>query len=179
MSTTTAASASRARRFLEAEAVIWLATVDGSGRPALVPVWFWWDGEAILVASKPDARKVRNIRNNARVMLALGNPDDDFDVGLIEAHAELVEVPVRSVLVAGLATKYETRMRAIGLTATEFASTYQQVIRISPIRPLAWQGRTRSVAESGPAGGMLEPLRRSLRGLVMGMLGPGRRAGAG
>jgi len=36
-------------------------------------------------------RKVANLRANARVMLALGEADDDFDVGLLEGVTEVVE----------------------------------------------------------------------------------------
>jgi PPOX class probable F420-dependent enzyme len=171
MSTTTVASARRAHAFLERESVLWLATVDGSGRPAVVPVWFWWDGDAILVASKPGARKVRNIRNEGRVMLALGDPDDDFDVGLIEALAELVEVPVRSLLAAGMARKYASRMASIGLTLTDFEATYRQVIRISPTRPLAWRGRTGSVGKADAPSGRFGGFRRVARALALAVLG--------
>jgi PPOX class probable F420-dependent enzyme len=175
MTATTHAPAARSRRFLETEMVIWLATVDAAARPAIVPVWFWWDGDAILVASKPGARKVRNIRANERVMVGLGDPNDDFDVGLIEATAELVEIPTRALLSAGLAAKYQTRMAAIGLSPDEFAATYAQVIRIVPTRPLPWRGRTRPEAlpdpssTSGPSilarlGAMLGWLAGPLRG---------------
>ena len=59
--------------------------------PHLVPIWFWWDGEALLVFSKPDAQKVRNLRANPSVMLALGDAEDDFDVGLLEGRAEFLD----------------------------------------------------------------------------------------
>ena len=134
--------AARIRVFLERESVIWLATSGDGGRPSLVPVWFWWDGDAILVASKPNALKVRNIRSNPEVMLALGDADDDFDVGLVEARAELVDVPTRALLVDGLQAKYARRMAAIGLGPEEFAATYSQVVRIDPSRWLHWHGRT-------------------------------------
>ncbi len=134
--------AARIRAFLERESVIWLATAGDGGRPSLVPVWFLWDGEAILVASKPQARKVRNIRSNPEVMLALGDAEDDFDVGLVEARAELVDIPTRALLAAGLQAKYGRRMAAIGLGPTEFAATYSQVVRIDPSKWLHWHGRT-------------------------------------
>ena len=70
-----------------------MSTVRPDGVPHLIPIWFSWDGEAILIASKPDAQKVRNIRENPVVMLALGRPDEDFDVGLLEGGAELLDVP--------------------------------------------------------------------------------------
>ena len=72
-----------------AEPVVWLSTVRPDGPPHLVPTWFWWDGEALLVFSKPDAVKVRNLRANPRLMVALGHPESDFSVGLIEAEAAL------------------------------------------------------------------------------------------
>jgi PPOX class probable F420-dependent enzyme len=90
--------AARIDCLLRTETVVWLSTVSSDGLPYLVPVWFSWDGEAILIASKPTAKKVRNVRANPRVMLALGEPDDDFDVGMVEGAAELVDGPAAAVL---------------------------------------------------------------------------------
>ena len=86
----------RVRPMLVAEPVVWLSTVRPDGLPHLVPTWFWWDGEAMLVFSKPDAVKVRNLRANPRLMVALGRPESDFSVGLIEAEASSSPVPPRS-----------------------------------------------------------------------------------
>lgn len=140
MDTTTLAGA-RVRRFLEQEPVVWLSTVRPDGAPHLVPIWFWWDGEAVLVFSKPDAQKVRNLRNQPRVMLALGDADDDFDVGLIEGRAELLATPTTEVLPPAHLAKYRDQLAAIGLGSDEYATTYSQVIRIVPDRPLGWHGR--------------------------------------
>ena len=41
------------------------------GRPHLVPVWFLWDGETLLIFSEPEKQKVRNLRANGQVSLAL------------------------------------------------------------------------------------------------------------
>src|SRR6478735_12407654 len=73
------------------ERIVWLSTVRPDGTPHLVPTWFLWDGEALLVWSKPNAVKVRNLRANPRLMVALGDPAADFNVGLIEAAADLVD----------------------------------------------------------------------------------------
>jgi len=70
-------AANRIRRFLESEPVVWVSTVRPDGTPHLVPIWFWWDGEALLVFSKPDAQKVRNLRANPSVMLALGDAEPE------------------------------------------------------------------------------------------------------
>ena len=121
------APAARIDRLLRSEPVVWMSTVRPDGVPHLIPIWFSWDGEAILIASKPAAQKVRNIRENPVVMLALGRPDADFDVGLLEGRAELLDVPSSELLPASHLAKYRAPMAAIGLTPDEFLATYTQV----------------------------------------------------
>lgn len=145
-------AAARIDRMLRSESVIWLSSVSAGGRPHLVPIWFSSDGEALLIASKPHAKKVRNLRANPSVMLALGEPDDDFDVGMIRGAAELLDGPASVVLPAGHITKDQAQMTAIGLTPDEFLATYSQVIRIRPTRFLPWHGRTKPASASGLGG---------------------------
>lgn len=183
---TTSLAAARVRRFLEQEPVVWLSTVRPDGAPHLVPIWFWWDGEALLIFSKPNAQKVRNLRARPSVMLALGDADDDFDVGMLEGTAELLDRPTREVIPAGHLAKYARQLAAQGLTAEEYAATYSQVLRIVPSRALGWHGRaiprsarlagapSISITEPRRAAGLLgEPL-HGLRGLL-GLGGEGPR----
>ena len=100
------AAFNRIDRLLREELVVWLSSVRPDGGPHLVPIWFSWDGREILIASKPNAQKIRNLRANAKVMLALGEAEDDFDVGLLEGHAELVDEPAAAVLPASHLAKY-------------------------------------------------------------------------
>ncbi len=72
--------------------VLWLSSVSADGRPHVVPVWFVWEGERIVLFSKPNARKLRNLRCEPRAMVAIGAPWRRFDVELIEAHAEVPRV---------------------------------------------------------------------------------------
>ena len=143
------AAAARIDRMLRSESVIWLSSVCADGSPHLVPIWFSWDGETVLIASKPHAKKVVNLRANPSVMLALGEPDDDFDVGMVEGEAELLDAPAADVLPAGHLAKYRHQMAAIGLTVEEFLATYSQAIRIRPTRFLPWHGRTAPVSLTG------------------------------
>jgi PPOX class probable F420-dependent enzyme len=142
-------AAVRIDRLLRTEQVVWLSSVNADGTPHLVPIWFSWDGEELLIASKPNARKVVNLRANPSVMLALGEPDDDFDVGMVEGIAELLDEPAAAVMPASHLAKYRRQMAAIGLSAEEFLATYSQVIRIRPTRYLPWRGRTAPASETG------------------------------
>ena len=126
---------------LEREQVIWLSSVCPDGRPHLVPIWFLWDGDSIVVFSKPDAQKVRNIRAEPRVMVAIGQPGFDFDVELVDGVAELPGGPIARHLSDALAGKYAGLVDGAGITVDRFAAIYSQPIRIRPTRWLGWGGR--------------------------------------
>lgn len=132
----------RIARFLRTEEVLWLSTFGTDGFPGLVPIWFSWDGEAIRVVSKPHAEKVADMRATPRVMIALGDAEEDFDVGLIEARAELPDTPVERFLPESHWVKYATDLASIGLTREEYVRTYSQAVRLVPVRFLGWHGRT-------------------------------------
>ncbi|MBV9228713.1 MAG: pyridoxamine 5'-phosphate oxidase family protein, partial [Chloroflexi bacterium] len=61
---------------LRTEPIIWLNSVRPDGRPHSVPVWFLWDGATFLIFSKPSSQKIRNLRQNKYVTLALDGTDE-------------------------------------------------------------------------------------------------------
>lgn len=124
---------------LEREPVVWLSTIRPDGRPHIVPVWFMWDGESITFFSKPHAQKVKNLQANPNVMLAVGVPDGDMDVELIEGRAEVMTEPAAD-MAPGRLDKYAGLMARVGLTVEQFVQTYSQVVRIRPTRFLGWGG---------------------------------------
>jgi PPOX class probable F420-dependent enzyme len=132
---------SHADAALRRDSVVWLSSVQPNGRPHLVPVWFHWDGERIVAFSKPNARKVSNLRDQPLVMLAVGTPGPDFEVELIEATAELPEIPAEDVMPVGFGAKYRDLLRRAGLTAQRFAEVYSQPIVLRPTRYLGYGGR--------------------------------------
>jgi nitroimidazol reductase NimA-like FMN-containing flavoprotein (pyridoxamine 5'-phosphate oxidase superfamily) len=55
---------------------VWLATADRSGRPHIIAVSAWWDGEQLVVTTRGASRTARNLAANRLARLALGSPDD-------------------------------------------------------------------------------------------------------
>jgi PPOX class probable F420-dependent enzyme len=125
---------------LRDDPVVWLSSVQRDGRPHLVPVWFHWDGERIVAFSKPGARKVNNLREEPRVMLAVGTPGPEFEVELIEATAELPDRPAAELIPDGFGAKYRELLRRAGLTVQRFAEVYSQPIVLKPTRFLGYGG---------------------------------------
>ena len=124
---------------LRGEPVVWLSTVSPDGLPHIVPTWFWWDGGVLQVFSKPNAVKVRNLRARPRLMVALGRPEEDFAVALIEAEASVDPAPAS--VPDAFFRKYAAELGEAGLDRQGFRATYTQAIRIVPTRFLPWHGR--------------------------------------
>jgi PPOX class probable F420-dependent enzyme len=116
---------------LRAEPIIWLSSVRPDGRPHLVPVWFLWDGAAILIFSKPSAQKVRNLRHSPQVMLALDSADEGEDVVLLEGRAELLGDDAPRSTLPEYAEKYAALMARINITAESMADEFTQAIRVT------------------------------------------------
>lgn len=62
----------RALERLQNETIVWLTTVSKDGSPFPKPVWFWWDREAVLIYSQPNALAVKHIGRSPRVSLNFG-----------------------------------------------------------------------------------------------------------
>jgi PPOX class probable F420-dependent enzyme len=60
-----------ARTVLESAALAHLVTLNPDGSPQVTVVWVGLDGDEIVAAHLPEHRKIRNIRNDARVVLSL------------------------------------------------------------------------------------------------------------
>jgi PPOX class probable F420-dependent enzyme len=121
-------------RRLRSEPIIWLSSVRPDGRPHLVPVWFWWDGTAILLFSKPGNQKVRNLIHQPRVMFALEAADEGEDIGLFEGQAELLPSGTVDSTLPEFAAKYAALFVRIGSTPGKMAAEFSQAIRITPTK---------------------------------------------
>jgi PPOX class probable F420-dependent enzyme len=130
---------------LRNDPLVWLITVRPDGRPHVVPVWFFWDGETFLICSQPNAQKLRNLHQNPHVILALdGAGTLGYDVVVVEGTAELLNETSLSLSKAypAFAEKYEALLQSIheaGLESQEvdwqyLVASYSQPIRVTPTR---------------------------------------------
>ena len=119
---------------LHKDEVIWLNSVRPDGRPHAVVVWFLWDGESVLIFSKPKNQKVRNIQHNQNVLLALDNTDDGSDPITIEGTASLLAQGEVSPTLEAYVKKYDEGFKGLGSTPEQMGAEYSQAIRITPTR---------------------------------------------
>jgi hypothetical protein len=98
------------------------------------------DGEQIVLFSKPNARKLRNLRCEPRAMVAIGAPGPRFDVELIEAQAELPSAVAAELMPRAFAAKYRPLLRRSGLSIRRFTEVYSQPIVLRPTRFVGYGG---------------------------------------
>ena len=123
-----------AEQRLQSNRIAWLTTVGGDGRPYTVPIGFVWEGQTLLIFSQPKKQKLRNIRKNPRVTLALDETERGQDVVIVEGTAELIDDPQISMKMPAYVEKYGESIESMGWTLESMAADYSQAIRVTPTK---------------------------------------------
>jgi PPOX class probable F420-dependent enzyme len=118
---------------LQDEEVIWLTTVTPAGVAQPNPVWFYWDGETIIVYSQPGSYRISNIKHNPKVTLNLQGVDTmGNNVVVIQGEAKLnynYQKPH-----PGYEKKYTQYLPQMNLTHEQMTAEYSVEIIVKPTR---------------------------------------------
>jgi hypothetical protein len=115
---------------LQTEVDVWIATAGGTGKPYLVPLSFYWDGEAMIVTTMRSSRTGRNFAESGRARAAIGQTRGE--VVVIDARVEEMPVGDNVELEDAYvrATDFDPRPWDVGYT----------FFRLVPERIQAWRG---------------------------------------
>jgi nitroimidazol reductase NimA-like FMN-containing flavoprotein (pyridoxamine 5'-phosphate oxidase superfamily) len=69
-----------------------LAYTWRDGTPRVIPIWFHWDGEAIVLGSPPNAPKVDVLPTNSKVALTIDRNEFPYHALLIRGTADVETV---------------------------------------------------------------------------------------
>jgi PPOX class probable F420-dependent enzyme len=124
---------SRVDNLLTCNTIIWFTTVTPEGVPQPNPVWFYWDGQDIIIYSKPESRRIKNITHNPYISLHLegaGVLGDNVVViiGSAEIKNEYKEIN------EGYRKKYSSYLQEIGTTWQDLKRNYSIEIKVVPIK---------------------------------------------
>lgn len=128
----------RAEARLRNEGIAWLTTVAPDGMPQSSPVWFLWDGETILLYSRPKTPKVRNIPARPHVSFHLEGNSRGGNIVTIEATARFDPDAPPADAIPAYVEKYGEGFTEINMDAASFAASYSVAIRLQPRRARAW-----------------------------------------
>src|ERR1700694_2661607 len=70
---------------LHAQRDLWLATADTGGKPHLIAVSAWWDGNHLIIATTAASRSARNLDSTGIARLGLGAPADVIVIDAVAA----------------------------------------------------------------------------------------------
>jgi PPOX class probable F420-dependent enzyme len=91
---------------LRSRAVAFVSTIGKSGAPQITPLWFLWDGERVRISLVEGRQKLRNLRRDPRIALAIADPArPTFYLELRGTVSELVPDPTLE-LERAIAEKY-------------------------------------------------------------------------
>jgi len=108
---------------------LWVATASADGAPYLVPLSFYWDGKALLMATPTDSPTGRNLAASRAVRLGVGHTRD---VSMIDGEVEVLEI---EALPQELGEGFAARA---GFDPRAEATPYRW-FRICPRRIQAWR----------------------------------------
>lgn len=119
---------------LQNDELLWLTTVSHAGTPQPSLIWFYWDGDTVLIYSQPNAPKLRNIAANPRVSLNFQANDEGEDVVILTGEAMVDPTAPPSDLHDEYRRKYAKGTVQIGMTPESLAAEFSVAIRVRPTK---------------------------------------------
>lgn len=130
----------KAARRLRQEGILWLVTVRHDRTPQPSPVWFFWDGETILIYSQPNTQKLRNIARSAKVALHLNTDQWGNEVVIVTGEARIEEAAPLAREVPAFVQKYVHELNS-AKSLEDFdriMNGYDVAIRVTPTGLRGW-----------------------------------------
>lgn len=122
----------RAEAHLRQDIVVWLTTVSADGTPQPNPVWFVWDGETLLIYSRPGSWRLKNIARQPKVSLHFHSDPDGAEVIILTGEAALDPAAPPADQVAAYIKKYAQGIADLNMTPASFAADYSVAFRVRP-----------------------------------------------
>ena len=130
----------KSEKFLKTQKILRLATIDGTGVPHIVPVWYMYWNDKFYVGTNTRTRKAKNIRKNPKVSfcvdVGIRSPDIIGIMGTGSAKLilkkELVEKLAKKILL-----RYFKNMK--NKSAQQLFDQTDCIIQITPRKVTEWK----------------------------------------
>jgi hypothetical protein len=134
-----------AQQLLQSQIPARLAYTWHDGTPRVVPIWFHWTGEEVVVAGPPDAPKVAAIQTRPAVALTIDDASTwPYKALLIRGTARVETVPGVAPEYVAAAERYfgpDEGQRWVGMVGSLFEEMTRIVIRPTWVGILDFQTR--------------------------------------
>ena len=130
----------RNNKFLQSQKILRLATIDPSGNPHIVPVWYMYDNNKFYIGTNTKTRKAKNIKKNSKVSFCIDvgikSPDIIGTMGIGSAKLILKTEMVHS-LAEKILLRYFTNLK--NQSAQQLLNQTDCIIEIIPKKITSWK----------------------------------------
>lgn len=126
-----------------------IATVRPDGRPHVVPIWFYWDGQSAYMETPPNSVKAVNLRANPNCALTVDVTEGGlrFAAIIMEGTVELLTDRAVQLEMATLVySKYLGVEGAKSPTPQRMIHNEHVIVKFTPTRTLTWDDRDSALA---------------------------------
>jgi PPOX class probable F420-dependent enzyme len=113
-----------------------LAVVKPDCTPHITPVWYYWDGERLVMSVAKKRFKIKCIKKNPRVAATIDTQTPPYRGVIVEGEAELTEEAVAEVT-RQLCERYLPPKEAEE-SYRELMAVPRYVVRIKPHKIIVW-----------------------------------------
>jgi PPOX class probable F420-dependent enzyme len=151
---------------LDASLIASLATANPDGTIHLVAMWFFWDGEAVLIPTHTRTRKARNLQRDPRATVMIDDSRGGFDLrGLtLACQVEIVGAPASLELNRRIHLKYVTPKGLELDPVKRYLATDDVTLRLLPTKISSWNLRNTAQGHALLESGEYRRLTPELRG---------------
>ncbi len=127
-------------KFVKSQKILRLATIDSSGDPHIVPVWYMYTNCKFYVGTNTNTRKVKNIKKNSKISFCvdIGTRSPDIIGVMGTGSAKLI---LKTGMVKPIAKKillrYFTSLK--NRSAQELLDQTDCIIEITPKKVTGWR----------------------------------------
>lgn len=127
----------KAAAILDRDLIGFLTAVNVTGQPQTAPVWFWRDGDDILVYNRPTSPRLESIATNPKVSFSVRGDIRAAGALVLEGRAEIGGLPPAADI-PPYVEKYGREIERNGWTPETFSDMYSEGLRITVTRVWAW-----------------------------------------
>jgi general stress protein 26 len=130
----------RNKEFLQSQKVLRLATIDPSGNPHIIPVWYMYYNNKFYIGTNTKTRKAKNIKENSKVSfcidIGIKSPDIFGIMGIGRAKLIIKTEKVNSLAEKILLRYFKTLKNQ---SAQQLLNQTDCVIEITPKKITNWK----------------------------------------
>ena len=127
-------------KFLNSQKILRLATIDKSGNPHIVPVWYMYQNKKIYIGTNTETLKAKNIEKNSKVAycvdVGINSPDIIGVMGVGKAKLVLQKTKVKTIA-KKILRRYFTDLQ--NKSAQQLLRDTNCIIEIIPKKVTTWK----------------------------------------